>query len=65
MLITHTDTVAWVIIKHPNRWVLQLRSKRQLAAKDMMVDPKGAIRKIRALPAMIQVLSEIVQVGVV
>jgi hypothetical protein len=47
------------------RCVPQLRSKRQLAAKDMMADPKAAIRKIGGLPAMIQLLSEIVQVGVV
>lgn len=40
---------------------LQLRSKRQLAAKDMMADPKSAIRKINGLEAMISLLEEIVK----
>jgi hypothetical protein len=52
-------------MNYDNHWVPQLRSKRQLAAKDMMADPKAAIWKIGGLPAMIQLLSEIVQVRLV
>ena len=42
---------------------VQARSRRSVAGKDIMLDPRAGIRKAGAMPPLMALLKEVVEVG--
>lgn len=44
-------------------YLKQARSRRSVAGKDIMLDPRAGIRKAGAMPPLMALLREVVEVG--